>query len=61
MTVSPPPVPQLPDPTVVAEALTTLMQNAAAAVRTTMVQAATPQALRKKLQAGGAKVEIAAG
>jgi polyhydroxyalkanoate synthase len=45
MTVSPPPVPQLPDPTVVAEALTTLMQNAAAAVRTTMVQAATPQAL----------------
>jgi polyhydroxyalkanoate synthase len=29
----------------VAEALTTLMQNAAAAVRTTMVQAATPQAL----------------
>ncbi|TPW01711.1 MAG: polyhydroxyalkanoate synthase [bacterium] len=45
MTASPPPVPQLPDPTVVAEALTTLMQNAAAAVRTTMVQAATPQAL----------------
>ncbi len=45
MTVSPPPLPQLPDPTVVAEALTTLMQNAAAAVRTTMVQAATPQAL----------------
>mgnify|MGYP001806169075 FL=1 len=45
MTVSPPPVPHLPDPTVVAEALTTLMQNAAAAVRTTMVQAATPQAL----------------
>ena len=45
MTVSPPPVPQLPDPTVVAETLTTLMQNAAAAVRTTMVQAATPQAL----------------
>ncbi len=45
MTVSSPPVPQLPDPTVVAEALTTLMQNAAAAVRTTMVQAATPQAL----------------
>ncbi|HRJ63444.1 MAG TPA: alpha/beta fold hydrolase, partial [Brevundimonas sp.] len=45
MTVSQPPVPQLPDPTVVAEALTTLMQNAAAAVRTTMVQAATPQAL----------------
>lgn len=39
------PVPQLPDPTVVAETLTTLMQNAAAAVRTTMVQAATPQAL----------------
>ncbi|WP_439476789.1 PHA/PHB synthase family protein [Brevundimonas sp.] len=45
MTVSPPPVPQLPDPTVVAETLTTLMQNAAAAVRTTMAQAATPQAL----------------
>ena len=45
MTVSQPPLPQLPDPTVVAEALTTLMQNAAAAVRTTMVQAATPQAL----------------
>lgn len=45
MTVSPPPVPQLPDPTVVGEALTTLMQNAAAAVRTTMVQAATPQSL----------------
>ena len=45
MTVSPPPVPQLPDPTVVAEALTTLMQNAAAAVRTTLVQAAMPQAL----------------
>ncbi len=45
MTVSPPPVPQLPDPGVVAEALTTLMQNAAAAVRTTMVQAATPRAL----------------
>ncbi|MDO9077761.1 MAG: class I poly(R)-hydroxyalkanoic acid synthase [Brevundimonas sp.] len=45
MTVSSPPLPQLPDPTVVAEALTTLMQNAAAAVRTTMVQAATPQAL----------------
>jgi len=45
MTVSPPPVPQLPDPTVVGEALTTLMQNAAAAVKTTMAQAATPQAL----------------
>ena len=45
MTVSPPPVPQLPDPTVVAETLTTLMQNAAAAVRTTMVQAATAQTL----------------
>jgi polyhydroxyalkanoate synthase len=43
MTVSQPPLPQLPDPTVVAEALTTLMQNAAAAVRTTMVQAATPR------------------
>ncbi len=45
MTDSRTPVPQLPDPTVVAETLTTLMQNAAAAVRTTMVQAATPQAL----------------
>lgn len=45
MTASPPPVPQLPDPTVVGEALTALMQNAAAAVRTTMAQAATPQAL----------------
>lgn len=45
MTVSQPPVPQLPDPTVVAETLTTLMQNAAAAVRTTMTQAATPGAL----------------
>jgi polyhydroxyalkanoate synthase len=45
MTASTPPVPQLPDPTVVAEALTTLMLNAAAAVRTTMVQAATPQVL----------------
>jgi polyhydroxyalkanoate synthase len=45
MTASPPPVPSFPDPTVVAEALTTLMQNAAAAVRTAMVQAATPQTL----------------
>lgn len=45
MTASPPPVPQLPDPTVVGEALTTLMQNAAAAVRTTLMQAATPQTL----------------
>ncbi len=45
MTVSQPPLPQLPDPTVVAETLTTLMQNAAAAVRTTMAQAATPGAL----------------
>ncbi|WP_292066522.1 PHA/PHB synthase family protein [Brevundimonas sp. UBA7664] len=45
MTVSQPPLPQLPDPTVVAETLTTLMQNAAAAVRTTMAQAATPCAL----------------
>ncbi|MDP1914328.1 class I poly(R)-hydroxyalkanoic acid synthase [Brevundimonas sp.] len=45
MTVSQPPVPHLPDPTVVAETLTTLMQNAAAAVRTTMAQAAAPQAL----------------
>jgi polyhydroxyalkanoate synthase len=45
MTVSPPPVPQLPDPTVVAETLATLMQNAGAAVRATMVQAATPQPL----------------
>lgn len=34
-----------PDPSVVAEALTTLMQNAAVAVRTTMVQAASPQTL----------------
>ncbi|MBU2126207.1 MAG: class I poly(R)-hydroxyalkanoic acid synthase [Alphaproteobacteria bacterium] len=39
------PVPQLPDPTVVAEALTTLMQNAGAAMRTTLAQAATPKAL----------------
>lgn len=39
------PVPHLPDPAVVAETLTGLMQNAAAAVRTTLVQAATPQAL----------------
>lgn len=45
MTDSRTPVPQLPDPGVVAETLTTLMQNAAAAVRTTMVQAATPGAL----------------
>lgn len=45
MTASQPPVPQLPDPTVVAEALTTLMQNAAAAVRTSLVQAATPRPL----------------
>lgn len=45
MTVSQPPVPQLPDPTVVAETLTTLMQNAACAVRTTLVQAAAPQPL----------------
>ena len=45
MTASQPPVPQLPDPTVVAETLTTLMQNAAAALRTTMAQAAMPQAL----------------
>lgn len=35
----------LPDPTVVAEALTTLTRNAAAAWRTTMVQAATPKSL----------------
>ncbi|HWQ88315.1 PHA/PHB synthase family protein, partial [Brevundimonas sp.] len=34
-----------PDPMVVAETLTRLMQNAAAAVRMTMVQAATPQTL----------------
>jgi polyhydroxyalkanoate synthase len=45
MTDSRTPVPQLPDPTVVAETLTTLMQNAAAAVRTTMAQAATPRTL----------------
>ncbi len=35
----------LPDPTVVAEALTTLTRNAAAAWQTTMVQAATPKNL----------------
>ncbi|MFN4091561.1 MAG: PHA/PHB synthase family protein [Brevundimonas sp.] len=34
-----------PDPTVVAETLTNLMQNAAAAVRTTMTQAVSPQPL----------------
>ena len=34
-----------PDPSVVAETLTTLMQNAVSAVRTTLIQAATPQAL----------------
>ena len=34
-----------PDPSVVAEALTTLMQNAAAAMRTSMVQAASPRTL----------------
>ena len=34
-----------PDPSVVAETLTTLMQNAVSAVRTTLVQVATPQAL----------------
>ena len=34
-----------PDPTVVAETLTKLMQNAAAAVRATMTNAATPQSL----------------
>jgi polyhydroxyalkanoate synthase len=45
MTDSRTPLPQLPDPTIVAEALTTLMQNAAAAVRTTMTQAARPQTL----------------
>lgn len=45
MTASTTPIPSAPDPMVVAEALTTLMQNAAAAVRTTMVQAATPQTL----------------
>src|SRR6478672_7175258 len=45
MTATPTPVPAAPDPMVVAETLTTLMQNAAAAVRTTMVQAATPQTL----------------
>ncbi len=45
MTAATLPTPVLPDPTVVAETLTTLMQNAAAAVRTTMVQAATPTTL----------------
>ena len=45
MTAAPTPMPALPDPTVVAEALTTLMQNAAAAVRTTMAQAASPTTL----------------
>jgi polyhydroxyalkanoate synthase len=45
MTAPTTPVPSAPDPMVVAETLTTLMQNAAAAVRTTMVQAATPQTL----------------
>lgn len=34
-----------PDPTVVAETLTNLMQNAAAAMRTTLTRAATPQSL----------------
>ncbi|GAA0869413.1 class I poly(R)-hydroxyalkanoic acid synthase [Brevundimonas basaltis] len=34
-----------PDPSVVAETLTTLMHNAAAAVQTAMTQAATPQSL----------------
>ncbi|MFN3668273.1 MAG: PHA/PHB synthase family protein [Brevundimonas sp.] len=43
--LKPTPEPTLPDPTVVAETLTTLMQNAGAAVRTTLVQAASPQAL----------------
>ncbi|MDO9587701.1 MAG: class I poly(R)-hydroxyalkanoic acid synthase [Brevundimonas sp.] len=45
MSKTPSPAPSLPDPTVVAETLTTLMQNAAAAVRMTMAQAATPGAL----------------
>ncbi len=45
MTAAPTPMPALPDPTVVADALTTLMQNAAAAVRTTMAQAASPTTL----------------
>jgi len=39
------PVPAIPDPEVVAETLTTLMANAAAAMRTTWAQAATPQSL----------------
>lgn len=39
------PTPAIPDPEVVAESLTTLMANAAAAMRTTWAQAATPQAL----------------
>ncbi|MGZ9099593.1 MAG: PHA/PHB synthase family protein [Brevundimonas sp.] len=45
MSATPTPAPSLPDPTVVAETLTTLMQNAAAAVRTTLTQAATPGTL----------------
>ena len=39
------PIPAIPDPEVVAETLTTLMTNAAAAMRTTWAQAATPQSL----------------
>ena len=39
------PIPAIPDPEVVAESLTTLMANAAAAMRTTWTQAATPRAL----------------
>lgn len=39
------PIPAMPDPEVVAESLTTLMANAAAAMRTTWAQAATPQSL----------------
>ena len=42
----------------VVQVMTYLVENEQAAL---VVPAATPQALRKKLQAGGAKVEIAAG
>ncbi|RZJ05786.1 MAG: alpha/beta fold hydrolase [Brevundimonas sp.] len=40
-----PPIPAMPDPLVVAEALTDLMTHTAAAVRTTLAQAASPQPL----------------
>jgi polyhydroxyalkanoate synthase len=45
MTTSPYPTPAAPDPAAVAETLTNLMQNAAAAARTTMAQAASPKSL----------------